>query len=393
METVYIYISPYDILRPRTNQVSDVRFCDGFIQNNRQLHLIVPYVERHDNIKKEDVCSIYGISNEIKIHYLETGLKSDVTGKWNTIKIAIKVYSQVKKIINNLPKGTKVNIVSRSIPQLYPLLKFKSIFSKSSNNIKAIYWAHDLKKRKSYVNAYRLCDYILATNQSILTDLCEISSFPKEKTITTSNPITQEQAQEAVDKIESRNITNLQNIEKPLVVYTGKLAIDYNLETEYILKAAKQCPEFEFLFTGGKPEAVIYWKQKCEKEQIKNIQFTGYIPDYRIIKHYQRSADVLISYYTKQGHDIKYNLPNKICEYMLTGNVIVTPNYPPTAELLTEENCWFALPENEDSLASTIKKAIENKEISTTKAKLAREEVLKNTFTLKVKRVIEFIEK
>jgi glycosyltransferase involved in cell wall biosynthesis len=78
---------------------------------------------------------------------------------------------------------------------------------------------------------------------------------------------------------------------------------------------------------------------------------------------------------------------------MLTGNVIVTPNYPPTAELLSDENCWFALPENEKSLAETIKKAIDNKEISSTKAKIARDQVLKNTFTLKVKRIIEFIEK
>ena len=121
--------------------------------------------------------------------------------------------------------------------------------------------------------------------------------------------------------------------------------------------------------------------------------FTGYISDYRIIKHYQNSADVLLSYYTKQGHDIKYNLPNKICEYMLSGNAIVTPNYPPTAELLNENNCWFALPENENSLADTIKKAIDNSEKSKQKGLKARELVLQNTFTKQVKKVISFIEK
>lgn len=393
MNPVYIYISPYDILRPRTNQVSDVRFCDGFIQNNRELHLIVPFVQREDNIKKEDVFSIYGISNKINIHYIPTGLKSDVSGKWNTIKIAVRVYWEIRKIIKSLPKGTKVKIISRSIPQLYPVLKYNSIFSKSSNKTEAIYWAHDLKKRKSYLKAYVKCDYILATNQSILNDLCKESSYPISRTLTTSNPITEEQSLEEVNKSESRKIVKLESQSRPLIVYTGKLAIDYNLETEYILKAAQQCKDYDFLFTGGKPEAVKYWKEKCAKQGIDNTIFTGYIPDYRIIKHYQRSADVLISYYTKQGHDIKYNLPNKICEYMLTGNVIVTPNYPPTSELLSEENCWFAAPEDENSLTKTLKTAIENKEQSIKKAQLAREIVLKNTFTQKVKQVLDFIEK
>ena len=389
MNTVYIYISPYDILRPRTNQVSDVRFCDGFIQNNKELHLIVPFVEREDNIKKEDVCSIYGISNKINIHYLSTNFKNDVNGKWNTLKISIKIYIEIKKIIKSLPKGTKTTIISRSIPLLYPLLIAKILLK----NINAVYWAHDLKKRKSYLNAYRKCDFIISTNQSILNDLCEISGYPKNKTTTTSNPITVEQALEIVNKEDSRKITNLNNNKNPLIVYTGKLAIDYNLETEYILKAAKICADYVFLFTGGKPEAVKYWKKKCELEQIKNVIFTGYISDYRIIKHYQNSADVLLSYYTKQGHDIKYNLPNKICEYMLSGNEIVTPNYPPTAELLNENNCWFALPENENSLADTIKKAIDNSEKSKQKGLKARELVLQNTFTKQVKKVISFIEK
>jgi len=78
---------------------------------------------------------------------------------------------------------------------------------------------------------------------------------------------------------------------------------------------------------------------------------------------------------------------------MLTGNVIVTPNYPPTSELLSEENCWFAAPEDENSLTKTLKTAIENKEQSIKKAQLAREIVLKNTFTQKVKQVLDFIEK
>ncbi len=48
-----VYFSPYDILRPRTNQVSDIRFCEAFVENNCQVNLLVPQVERDDNLPKK----------------------------------------------------------------------------------------------------------------------------------------------------------------------------------------------------------------------------------------------------------------------------------------------------------------------------------------------------
>ena len=386
MDTVYIYISPYDILRPRTNQVSDVRFCDGFIQNNRKIHLIVPYVNRPDNISKSDVFENYGISDQLEIHYLNTNFKSDVKGKLNFLKIAFLNYFQIRKII----KSQKNNyiLISRSVLILLPLMMLKLLLGK---NIKLAHWAHDFSKKKIFQQTYLRCDRIIATNTSIIQSIHQLTKYPLNKTIISSNPITQQQADFSIDKTTARLHLG-RSMEEKLIVYTGKLAKEYNQELEYILNAAKRLPDMQFVFTGGKPLAVEYWKERCKELQITNTTFTGYIHNYQEIKYYQFAADVLVSYYTKQGHDVNYNFPNKICEYMLTGNPIITPNYPATQDILNEHNCYFVMPENEDDLAKKIKMAIEDVEKSTNIAKQARLDVKKNTFKIRVSNIIDFLE-
>ncbi len=386
MNTVYIYISPYDILRPRTNQVSDVRFCDGFVQNGRVIHLIVPYVERNDNISKADVSKIYGVSNKLNIHYLKTDFKSDVSGKINLLKIIILNYLKIRKLTRD--KKSNYVVISRSIAILFPFLITKAFNRK---NLKFTYWAHDFSNKKLFRWAYGICDNIIGTNSSIINSINKSTNYPINRTIISSNPITQNQADEFIEKIAARTILNIDS-EKPIVVYTGKLAIDYNLEIEYILKAAKKLQDYTFIFTGGKPIAVDYWKGWCNEKGINNAKFTGYIHDYQKIKYYQFAADVLVSYYTKQGHDVNFNFPNKICEYMLTGNPIITPNYPATQDILNDDNCYFTVPENEIELAKTIKIAIEDKEKSTTIANQARFDVRQNTFKIRVSRIINFLE-
>jgi glycosyltransferase involved in cell wall biosynthesis len=386
VDTVYIYISPYDILRPRTNQVSDVRFCDGFIQNNRKIHLIVPYVDRPDNISKAKVFENYGISDQLEIHYLNTNFKSDVKGKFNFLKIALLNFFQIRKII----KSQKNNyiLISRSVFILLPLMILKPLLGK---NIKLTYWAHDFKKKKIFEQTYLRCDRIIATNSSIIKSIHQLTKYPLNKTIISSNPITQQQVDDFIDKTTARTHIG-RSMSENLIVYTGKLAKEYNQELEYILNAAKRLPDTQFVFTGGKPLAVEYWKERCNELQITNTTFTGYSHNYQEIKYYQFAADVLISYYTKQGHDVNYNFPNKICEYMLTGNPIITPDYPATQDLLNEHNCYFVMPENEDELAKKIKMAIEDLEKSTNIAKQARLDVKQNTFKIRVSSIINFLE-
>ena len=375
-----IYLSPYDILRPRTNQLSDVRFTEGFSQNLCHTHLIVPYVERIDNISKKEVEETYGLKSPLNIHYCPTRFTEDVNGGWQLAQVAWYGICTTFSILKQRKNKNQTYIISRSSHLLRPYFTLRKIFPSRFKNVVLIHWAHDFNSSKNHQRIYQLADYILATNSSILNSILKKSKRNNEEGSFTLNPITESQALEQITKKEAREVVKLTDINTPLVVYTGKIGINYDQELKYILEAARLLPNYTFLFTGGKPKAVAFWEDYCSGLGINNILFTGYLSDYRKIKYYQYSADVLISYYTKQGHDVRYNFPNKICEYMLTGNPMVSPNYPATQDLLTENNCTFTSPENSQALANSIKGIIKNPLPALQKAQQAAKDVREITF-------------
>ncbi len=384
-----IYLSPYDILRPRTNQVSDVRFSEGFAQNGCETHLIVPYVERKDNILIEDVHETYGLLAALHIHYLPTRFKDDVHGSkhllWLIWYSTLKVLSILKKNKNN----SSVYIISRSTHLLRPLFLLRKLFPRKFKSALLIHWAHDFQTRMVHQSIYKKSDFLLATNSSILNELLKVSGRSSAEGAYTLNPITEFQASEKISREEARREIQFPETSSPLIAYTGKLGLSYDKETKYILGAAALLPYYTFLFTGGKPETVAFWEDYCKSKGISNVVFTGYIYDYQKIKLYQYAADVLLSYYTHQGHDVRYNLPNKLCEYMLTGNVIITPDYPATADLLNESNCIFTTPENSEALAESIRFAIECPEIAKRKAEQAARDVKEITFKKVAARLLQ----
>jgi glycosyltransferase involved in cell wall biosynthesis len=375
-----IYLSPYDILRPRTNQLSDVRFTEGFAQNNCHTHLIVPFVDRPDNISKMDVEDTYGLKSHLNIHYLPTKFKEDVHGALQLAQVAFYGIRKTFSILKQRSHQNKTYIISRSSHLLRPYFTLRKLFPYRFKNVILIHWAHDFHTSENHQHIYRKCDFLLATNSSILNAILKSANIKSKQGGVTLNPITEAQSQEVYTREQARKEVHLTELKTPLVVYTGKIGKNYDKELKYILGAAKQLPDITFLFTGGKPESIAFWKDYCSGQNLHNIQFTGYLSDYRKIKYYQYSADILISYYTHQGHDVRYNFPNKICEYMLTGNPIVSPNYPATQDILNENNCTFTIPENSEALAATIKSIINSPSSSQQKAIQAAKDVREITF-------------
>ena len=372
-----IYLSPYDILRPRTNQVSDVRFTEGFSQNNCDAFFICPFVERKDNIETSEINRIYGLQNPVHFNILNTRFKKDVKGKGALIQIAIKSIPAVRSIVKSCDRNSPVIVISRSPFLLLPylILRPTGIF----RNTTLVHWAHDVHRSKIAHWVYSKCDHLLATNKSILEAIKKESKKSYSSANITSNPITEAQANSTPDRQSARHALGLNTIKKPLVVYTGKIGLNYSKELEFILQASALLPGVHVLLTGGTPQAVAHWKKYAEKIG-SAAEFTGYIHDYSQIQLYQQAADVLVSYYTHQGHDVRYNLPNKLCEYMLTGNIIVSPNHPATRELLTEENCHFVEAENAQALAAGIDWCISNPNLAQQKADVAARQARQLTF-------------
>ena len=179
-KTAIIYLSPYDILRPRTNQVSDVRFCEGFAQNGCEVHLIVPTVERADNILPGEIAQVYGLEQALNYHFLDTQFKADVSGKRNLAKVGWLATKKALALVRSL-RGSNITIISRNAPLLQLLLLWKK-WLPGLKGVQIIHWAHEYKSRKSYRRIYSLCDGILATNSSIIHDMCAATGIPTNKT-------------------------------------------------------------------------------------------------------------------------------------------------------------------------------------------------------------------
>lgn len=389
---VIIYLSPFDLLRPRTNQVADVRFSEGFAQAGCEVHLIAPYVERSDNIPKEKLNDIYGMQSDITIHYLPFTFKKDIKGIIAALLISILDLTQIINIRKKHPSTQELLVISRHTALLLPLALIKRVVPFFLKNVSIIHWSHDLKYKVSDRLVYKACKALFFTNSSIRTDLLKKVRYPFSQTAITLNPITEKQASFSMTREEARKRIGRSGQTKPLVVYTGKLGLKYQQEIIHILDAAAICNETDFILTGGSPEVVKYWQATSEKKGLKNIAFTGYLPNYSEIQYYQYAADILISYYTRQGHDPRYNLPNKLCEYMLTGNIIITPEYPATADLLNYKNCLFCEPESSEALARSIQFAISHPLECKEKAINASKEVREITFLKQAKRLLSFIQ-
>lgn len=388
---VIIYLSPFDLLRPRTNQVADVRFSEGFAQCGCEVHLVAPYVYRPDNIPMEKLPEVYGLEADLRIHYLPYTFKKDINGIAAALLIAIMDFRRVISIRRRCTRRQPVYVISRHNALLLPLAILKKTLPFLLKNISLIYWAHDLKHKASDRFVYTCCDALLFTNSSIRTDLLRKINFPEARTFITLNPITARQAAFSISRNAAREKLGITGQRHPLVVYTGKLGLQYQREIIHILEAASLRPEADFLLTGGSPEVVAFWQQYCSEKGIENVRFTGYLPNYADIQYYQYSADCLITYYTTQGHDPRYNLPNKVCEYMLTGNIIITPDYPATADLLHAGNCLFCAPESSEALAAAIRYALTHPDDCNARAATAAKAVREITFLKQAKRMLAFI--
>ena len=348
------FFSPYDIQRPRTNQLADVHFCEGLQQSGCRLTLFVPTVFRKENVKRKAINSTYGLQAPFRIRYLFTPTRSDLSG--GVLMALLSLYhclifsAQLLKARSKQPV-----IISRSPRLLYPMVMLKHRFHFLPWP-QLVLWLHELKlDQPRQVWLYQKVDKLLCTNSAIKEDLAAIDSIEAADICVTLNPVTDARANEQLSREKARQELQL-DPEIPLVVYTGKLFVGHK-EAEYIVEAAARLPQYQFLLTGGKPDVVKYFEEHCRSRSIDNITFTGYAYDYSQIRYYQQAANVLISYYTPNEHLVRYNFPLKIMEYMLTGNPIVTPDFASTRDVLDQNTAIFCEPENTEALVAAIDRA------------------------------------
>ncbi len=137
---------------------------------------------------------------------------------------------------------------------------------------------------------------------------------------------------------------------------------------DLLFELAKQMPQVNFLWVGGTPELVDFWRGKLTEAKMTNVTMTGFVK-HEIIPLYQAASDVLLMPYSRSisassGQDIAEVInPMKMFEYMASGRAIVSADLPSIREVLNEGNavlCSAGELGNWESVIGEWKAAIES---------------------------------
>ena len=115
---------------------------------------------------------------------------------------------------------------------------------------------------------------------------------------------------------------------------------------DLLFELAKQMPQVNFLWVGGTPELVDFWRDKLTEAKMTNVTMTGFV-QHESIPLYQAASDILLMPYSRSisassGQDIAEVInPMKMFEYMAAGRAIISADLPSIREMLNEGNAVF----------------------------------------------------
>ncbi|MEY4595552.1 MAG: hypothetical protein RIQ47_1962 [Bacteroidota bacterium] len=361
-----------------------MRLCDGFAGHGNHVTVVYPYTYMRGNISSQDIPSAYGLRNTVHRRLLLTPLLEKSPKLWRFIVLLIGFsFSAFRIAVEGIFLRRKTLILSRDAKALIPAIIFRKLLALFFN-AKVIYIASEVKDRPIFKWVVKNSDGVIAGVTSTREAIQRLVPIEDKRFTLSLAPVPAPIVN--CSKSEARKEIGY-NSSSPLIVYTGKLGMDVN-ELKYIFTAASMLPKYNFLFTGGRPSAVESVKKYCFANGIDNVQFTGFFKDSTYVRYYQLAADVLVSYYTAKDHLVDFNYPQKVNEYMTTGNVVVTPDFLATRDVVNEKNVIFVKPDCPEDLARGIKMAIENREQSEQLARQALMDMRDLTFE---KRTLDFL--
>ncbi len=140
--------------------------------------------------------------------------------------------------------------------------------------------------------------------------------------------------------------------------YTGHLYPGRGLDLLYQL--AIENPNIRFIWVGGEEEAVVFWRERVEKDRVDNLQIQGFVPNERL-PLFQAACDVLMMPYESKvtvssGADTSsFASPMKAFEYLAVGRPILSSNLPVLLEILNFANSVILPMDDVDAWSDALK--------------------------------------
>jgi len=157
-------------------------------------------------------------------------------------------------------------------------------------------------------------------------------------------------------------------------------------------------PDVNFLWVGGTPDEVAYWRDRLAEASITNVTMTGFVENSRL-PLYQAAADLLLMPYGRSisassGQDIAEVInPMKMFDYMAARRAIVSADLPVIHEVLNEGNAVFCEPGSVDAWESTLRELLADEPRRLALGSQARKDVAGYTWVAREKRALDGFEK
>jgi glycosyltransferase involved in cell wall biosynthesis len=156
---------------------------------------------------------------------------------------------------------------------------------------------------------------------------------------------------------------------------------------------AERFPQASFIWVGGRTEDVASCRARVQSAGLKNIIFTGFIPQQRL-PLYQAAADILLMPYARSiagsggGNSADICSPMKMFDYLAAGRAIVTSDLPVIHEILNESNAVFAPPEDLQGWAAALACLISDRNLRARLSVQARQDAPLYTWRARAERVL-----
>jgi glycosyltransferase involved in cell wall biosynthesis len=333
-----VLISPVDPGRARTNTVADVRFCAALSSQGHVVEWVVPTVGPKRSLSEASILSRHDVQYPFRVRLVRT---PTCDGPRDVARILPLVLSQYRR-----PHPRYDHILSRDLRLLLPALA-------GPRRRLAVPWLHEYRGEAWERAACRRASCMLATNSAIVSAVhADAAPLPA---LITGNPVLVERltTNPEVSRQAARDALGLPN-DRPVLVYTGKVYVGMK-ELEYLFYAAERLPHCLLVVTGGQPVQIARLRLEMQNRGLENVVFAGFLDKPELTRVYQRAADMLISYYSVYDHPYaNHNLPNKLAEYMATGNPAVVANFPAVRDWATPETAVLVRPDDPESLVENL---------------------------------------
>lgn len=206
------------------------------------------------------------------------------------------------------------------------------------------WWMRQFWKAKGRRSARQL---MTVTTSALRNALERSTNFPfkEEAVLLAPNGVELEKYDGLPNPVEARRQLNLP--EGLTVGFTGHIYPGRG--ADLLFELAKQMSGVNFLWVGGTPELVNFWRGKLTEAKMTNVTMTGFVK-HEMIPLYQAASDILLMPYSRSisassGQDIAEVInPMKMFEYMASGRAIISADLPSIREVLNEGNAIFVEP-------------------------------------------------